>query len=682
MRSYGRLISNKLLIRPRIFLEFRKNNNLKRHNRNPNMKKYLIKNFDKIKKSNITNLSDYKLTNKEILILNKGLNFTFSSNNNNNYTIQRNIKNIDDFNRLMQIKQFFNKKKSNNNFNNYKKRLPIKSKWSPDTVSTEINSFTDELKIILRKMEKIKNKNNISSSEMKALMKLKNNTNIIIKPADKGGGIVVMNKLDYVQKMNEHLNSTTVYSLISDEEIKNKELIRNYFKILYELKQYLSRKQYRWLSDVKNETGTLYGLPKIHKNNIPIRPIISQMNSLTKKLHIYIQLLLLVAESKIPNLIKDSTDFLNKLDTFTDKINDNTFLVTLDVESLYTNIPTTLGIEWITQQYSETLYCWQKDSIDVKPIPTFLFKKILKFALENCLFNFNNKTYIQNNGLTMGGSSSVQAANIIMYKFFVNFNRLYPTLIFDHFRFIDDLFGIWNFEEIQLNYFLGVLNGYHNNFKFTINYSKTEISFLDILIFKTGNKLNTTIYTKPTDKKLYLSFDSNHPKHVLKAIPYSQFLRLKRIISIDEEYLKQLKNMEKKFIERGYPLSTLTSAREKIDNVNRDTLLTYKIRSNTSHNIILILEYENKFEKNNYLKKQINKKYKEFIEKNPDLEITFPNKPIIAYKNGPNIKSLLVKNKYPIPKKIPRKRYNIDAIDNINLENLLSLETEQDIYIF
>lgn len=111
----------------------------------------------------------------------------------------------------------------------------------------------------------------------------------------------------------------------------------------------------------------------------------------------------------------------------------------------------------------------------------------------------------------MGAGSSVQAANIIMYKFFEKFNKIHPDILWNHDRFIDDLFGIWNKTSEELTIYFNILNNFHPNFKFTLNHSNIEIPFLDVKISKHNNDLQTTIFTKPTDKKLYLNFLSNHP---------------------------------------------------------------------------------------------------------------------------------------------------------------------------
>ena len=132
---------------------------------------------------------------------------------------------------------------------------------------------------------------------------------IIIKPADKGGGIVVMNTSDYEEKILNHLQNSTTYVRVTEDSINKEDLTLKYRILINELRPFLTKKQFNWLIDTSSEPGILYGLPKIHKNGCPIRPIISQCNSPTIKLHTYLQQLLKIGEAQIPNLIKDTTDF-------------------------------------------------------------------------------------------------------------------------------------------------------------------------------------------------------------------------------------------------------------------------------------------------------------------------------------------------------------------------------------
>ena len=70
-----------------------------------------------------------------------------------------------------------------------------------------------------------------------------------------------------------------------------------------------------------------------------------------------------------------------------------------------------------------------------------------------------------------------------------------------------------------------------------MEYSKEQVVFLDVTTYiSEHNKIETTLYVKPTDSHGYLDFDSSHPYHNKSSIPYSQFLRVKRNCSQWEEF--------------------------------------------------------------------------------------------------------------------------------------------------
>ena len=62
--------------------------------------------------------------------------------------------------------------------------------------------------------------------------------------------------------------------------------------------------------------------------------------------------------------------------------------------------------------------------------------------------------------------------------------------------------------------------------KLKFEYSHTRIVFLDLEIFMEDGILKTDLHIKPTNKQLYLDFNSNHPNHGKEGIPYSQVLRV------------------------------------------------------------------------------------------------------------------------------------------------------------
>ena len=85
--------------------------------------------------------------------------------------------------------------------------------------------------------------------------------------------------------------------------------------------------------------------------------------------------------------------------------------------------------------------------------------------------------------------------------------------------------------------------------------SETSLAFLDIKVSISGNVLCTSAHYKPTDSHSYLLYSSSHPSHVKDSIPYSQFLRLRRLCSDDSDFSSKSEEMCQFFEKRGYPVS-------------------------------------------------------------------------------------------------------------------------------
>ena len=119
-------------------------------------------------------------------------------------------------------------------------------------------------------------------------------------------------------------------------------------------------------------------------------------------------------------------------------------------------------------------------------------------------------------------------------------------------QFIDDIFMLWQHGVKELEKFLEFLNCYHPTIKFTANYSREEINFLDVSVGKKNNQLATDLYIKPTDTHQYLHASSYHVYQSKKSVPYSQALRLNRICSENLFYDKHCNELEVWLKEWGY----------------------------------------------------------------------------------------------------------------------------------
>ena len=92
----------------------------------------------------------------------------------------------------------------------------------------------------------------------------------------------------------------------------------------------------------------------------------------------------------------------------------------------------------------------------------------------------------------------------------------------------------------------------HPTIKFTAEWSKTSISFLDVTVSLTEGVIEPDLYVKPTDSHQYLQSSSCHHFHCKKGITYSQAFRLNRICSETNFFDKRCNDLERLLSERGY----------------------------------------------------------------------------------------------------------------------------------
>lgn len=140
-------------------------------------------------------------------------------------------------------------------------------------------------------------------------------------------------------------------------------------------------------------------------------------------------------------------------------------------------------------------------------------------------------------------------------------------------RYLDDCFIIWNQEILDLETFHELLNNIDPDIKFTIEESQHDISFLDICITHEGESLSTDIYYKPTDTHQYLHFNSCHPRHTKRAIPYNLARRICTIVSDEKKRNQRLEEMKKYLRNQGYPIKLIEDGIMKAKNLDRKQLI-------------------------------------------------------------------------------------------------------------
>ena len=268
-----------------------------------------------------------------------------------------------------------------------------------------------------------------------------------------------------------------------------------------------------------------YLLPKIHKSlhNVPGRPVISNCGFYTESISSFLDYHLQPLAQKVKSYIKDTNHFLNKIKKL-GSLPDGAILCTMDVVGLYPNIPHGEGLDSL-RRYLETR--------DNKQISSDTLMELAEVVLKNNIFKFDEKTFKQKR---------------LKEKMLEGFEKK-PMIWW---RYIDDIFFIWEHGEESLKVFIEQVNMFHSTIKFTAEYSKEEVNFLDVNIKLIDGELKTDLFVKPTDTYQFLDPTSCHPYHSKKGIPYSQALRLNRICSDNGTFDRRCNDLEKWLMEKGY----------------------------------------------------------------------------------------------------------------------------------
>ena len=184
----------------------------------------------------------------------------------------------------------------------------------------------------------------------------------------------------------------------------------------------------------------------------------------------------------------------------------------------------------------------------------------------------------------MGTSCGPSVANLYLAYFENKYRKVLDNSLY--YRFIDDVlytdtdnFIISKFKEIFPD--------------LTLNcFTSDQVQFLDLNIsFNLDRTLNFDLYIKPTFTGSYLNINSNHPKHVFKGIIISLISRIRRNCTNDYNFYKHTTNLLYYLLKKGFPFKLITNIIRSYSNVNRETLINYKVKEKNIFNKSLLFIY-------------------------------------------------------------------------------------------
>lgn len=348
---------------------------------------------------------------------------------------------------------------------------------------------------------------NLSEGEWMALKRLRRDSSIIIKPADKGSTVVIMDKEQYIKEAERQLVDREFYSEIKEPiYLESIQVIAEGLKRLQD-RGILSKRQIQYLEGSGTPRGRkFYLLPKVHKNKDswpfpdvpPRRPIFYDCGSESYGVAKLITFYLNPLSIRHSSYIKDTYHFLERVVDM--QISPQARFFSMDVESLYTNIKTKKGLEAVQR-------CFEKYPEEGRPDGILL--RLLELSLMKNDFEFNGRFFLQVKGTAMGKRFAPAYANIYMADWEESVLprcRITPT---QYLSYLDDIWGIWEGTEEEWAEFIQTLNTHHPSIK--VKWELNKINFLDVTIYKGSDFLETG---RLDSKMFFKSTDIHRDSHV------------------------------------------------------------------------------------------------------------------------------------------------------------------------
>ena len=168
---------------------------------------------------------------------------------------------------------------------------------------------------------------------------------------------------------------------------------------------------------------------------------------------------------------------------------------------------------------------------------------------------------LQNNySIEFGGEVKHQTSGTAIG---IKFVPTYDSIFMDKwFQYTDDVF--WTHDKGKLEESLKDFNNYQSNIKFTHEFNKESIPFLNLKVSFSGGQLTTDLHIKSTDKHQCLHYTSSHPDHTKSSIVFRHALRVSRICSNKTDFERHLDDLKSWFQARGYPKHLVQKEMNKV----------------------------------------------------------------------------------------------------------------------
>ena len=231
----------------------------------------------------------------------------------------------------------------------------------------------------------------------------------MVLTADKGVSLVVMDTAEYKKKAEELLQQPTYQPIPTDPTSKYKNKLISMLKSI-KAEGGISEAVNKRLYPTGAESPKFYGLPKIHKEGMPLRPIVSSNGAVTYSTFKELFRILKPLVGKSPCHIQNSQDFIQQIQGI--QLQPKQCMVSLDVKALFTSVPIEPAITIIKKLLEEDQSLQQRTTMAVNDIIC-----LPEFCLKSTYFPYKGQHFEHLEGDAMASPISPIVANLYIENF-------------------------------------------------------------------------------------------------------------------------------------------------------------------------------------------------------------------------------------------------------------------------
>ena len=347
----------------------------------------------------------------------------------------------------------------------------------------------------------------------------------------------------------------------------------------------------------KHWLPTFYGIPKIHKEPVKMRPIIPCHSAIQNPAAKFVSKKLKPLIKAASSIIHGSKDLAIKLSRLSLKPGKRLHICTGDVVAFYPNIPIQKCMDVVLSLYEEYIGTLglTGDQLNAVPSETLLdlelFTRCLLVGNTHLITQFQGKYYEQLKGLAMGVASSPDLANCYGWFFERTSAALKDPRMGFYGRYIDDCIAlVYASNETEARNLVEQIK--FDGCVIEWDVSGVSAPFLDMLLYKdTYGVLQYMPYRKARNHMERLPWISHHPFDVKRGTFIGEMSRLATLSSTHDSYLEALQSLAGLYVKRGYPLDAVKGWLKKYTAERWDKRLNETAKTD-AYSDVLVLKSE------------------------------------------------------------------------------------------